>query len=312
MPGFRIELERPLDLAAVVGSLYRGAGDPTMRLARDRMARASWMSSGASSVSVAIRNGAVDAEAWGPGAEEALLRVPALLGLDDDDSGFEPGRHPAVAELGRRQPGLRIGRTGSVFEALVPAILEQRITGTEAFRAYRRLIRALGVPAPGSLGLWMPPRAADVAKLPSWTFPGLGIEPRRGALLRRVARDAPRLEAFAAGARQSGGGGAGSADLDVRLRAYPGIGPWTSAEVRFRALGDPDAVSLADAHLPHLVAWLLAGEPRATDERMLELLGPWTGHRARVVRLLERSGRAAPRYGPRIAPRDLVDLAPRR
>jgi 3-methyladenine DNA glycosylase/8-oxoguanine DNA glycosylase len=312
VPWFQVALDRPFDLGAVVGSLYRGAGDPTMRLARSRMARASWMASGPSTVMVTVGANAVEAEAWGDGADEALERLPSLLGLDDDDRGFDPSLHPVVAELARRQPGgVRIGRTGSVFEALLPAILEQRITGTEAFRGYRRLIRALGVAAPGSLGLWMPPRAADVAALPSWTFPGLGIEPRRGTLLRRVAQDAASLEALAAPARASGGSGAGSAVLDARLRARPGIGPWTSAEVRFRALGDPDAVSLADAHLPNLVAWVLAGEPRGTDDRMLELLAPWVGHRARVVRLLERSGQAAPRYGPRIAPRDLADLAPR-
>lgn len=309
----RLALERPLDLAAVNGSLYRGSGDPTMRLARSRMARASWMPSGPSTVLVTVGTDAVTAEAWGPGADEALEGLPALLGFDDDDRGFEPSLHPVVAELARHQPGgVRIGRTGSVFEALLPAILEQKITGTEAVRGYRRLIRALGIAAPGPLGLWMPPRAADVAGLPSWTFPGLGIEPRRGLLLRRIARDAPALEALAASARLPDGGGAGAAALDARLRAYPGIGPWTSAEVRFRALGDPDAVSVADAHLPNLVAWVLAGEPRGTDERMLELLAPWAGHRARVIRLLERSGQAAPRYGPRIAPRDLTDLAPRR
>jgi 3-methyladenine DNA glycosylase/8-oxoguanine DNA glycosylase len=307
-----LSLDRPLDLGAIVGSLYRGAGDPTMRLARTRMARATWMASGPATVLVTITADRASAEAWGDGAEEALERLPALLGLDDDDRGFDPSLHPLVADLARRQPGgTRIGRTGSVLEALLPAILEQRITGAEAFRGYRRLIRALGVPAPGALGLWMPPRAPDVARLPSWTFPGLGIEPRRGALLRRVAGDAVRLEALASEARRPRGGGAGAVALDDRLRAYPGIGPWTSAEVRFRALGDPDAVSLADAHLPNLVAWLLAGEPRGTDDRMLELLAPWAGHRARVVRLLEGSGRAAPRYGPRIAPRDLVDLAPR-
>jgi 3-methyladenine DNA glycosylase/8-oxoguanine DNA glycosylase len=116
---------------------------------------------------------------------------------------------------------------------------------------------------------------------------------------------------MAAWARQPGGGGRGTAELDARLRAYTGIGPWTSAEVRLRALGDPDAVSVGDAHLPNVVAWILAGEPRATDDRMLELLAPWAGHRARVIRLLETSGRMPPRYGPRIAPRDLTDLTPR-
>jgi 3-methyladenine DNA glycosylase/8-oxoguanine DNA glycosylase len=221
-----------------------------------------------------------------------------------------------VAELARRRGPVRIGRTGSILEALVPAILEQKITGTEAFRSYRRLVRALGIPAPGggsdAPSLWMPPRAADLAALRSWTFPGLGIEPRRGALLQRVARDGDRLERLAAAARLPGGGGAGAVELATRLRAYPGVGPWTAAEVTLRALGDPDAVSLADAHLPNLVAWVLAGEARGTDERMLELLAPWPGHRARVIRLLELSGQAAPRFGPRIAPRDLLDLAPRR
>ncbi|HYL41655.1 MAG TPA: hypothetical protein VET90_10125, partial [Candidatus Binatus sp.] len=168
-----------------------------MRRARSRVARAGWMPSGASTVMVERTSDGLAAEAWGPGAEEALARLPGLLGLDDDATGFDPSLHPVVAELARRQPGgTRIGRTGSVFEVLLPAILEQKITGTEAFRGYRRLIRALGVPAPGPLGLWMPPRAADVAGLASWTFPGLGIEPRRGALLRRVAADAPALEAL--------------------------------------------------------------------------------------------------------------------
>ena len=73
-----------------------------------------------------------------------------------------------------------------------------------------------------------------------------------------------------------------------------------------RALGDPDAVSVADAHLSHVVGFALAGEVRATDDRMLELLAPWAGHRARVVRLLERSGIGPPRFGPRVAPRDIV------
>lgn len=309
----RFALDRPLDLSAVLGPLMRGSGDPTMRLGSGVAARATWLPSGAATLRVRVADGgaALEAEAWGPGAATALEGVPALVGLDDDDTGFDPSLHGEVAALARRRRGVRLGRTGSVFEALVPAILEQRITGTEAWRGYRRLIRSLAIPAPGELGLLMPARAADAAALPSWTFPRLGIEPRRGALLRRVAADAFRLEGLAARAREPGGGGLGAGELDARLRAYPGIGPWTSAEVRLRALGDPDAVSLADAHLPNVVAWILAGEPRATDVRMLELLAPWAGHRARVIRLLELSGKLPPRYGPRIAPRDLIELAPR-
>jgi hypothetical protein len=41
------------------------------------------------------------------------------------------------------------------------------------------------------------------------------------------------------------------------------------------------------------------------DARMLELLEPYRGQRARLVRILERSGITAPRYGPRLSPRDI-------
>jgi 3-methyladenine DNA glycosylase/8-oxoguanine DNA glycosylase len=200
-----------------------------------------------------------------------------------------------------------------VWEALLPAMLEQRITGTEAWRNYRRLVRAHGEPAPGPLALWLPPAPTTIAGLASWQLTALGIEPRRGALLRRIAREAPRYEALGAPAREPGRGGEGAAALAAALRRQPGIGPWTTAEVTLRALGDPDAVSVGDAHLSNVVAFALTGRYRGTDEQMLRLLAPWPGHRARVVRLIETSGIGPPRFGPRVAPRDLVrDLTPRR
>ena len=87
------------------------------------------------------------------------------------------------------------------------------------------------------------------------------------------------------------------------LRTFPGIGPWTAAEVGIRAFGDPDAVSVGDFHLPSMVTWALAGEPRGTDERMLELLEPYRGQRGRVLRLLELTGGGGgpPRRGPRLS-----------
>jgi 3-methyladenine DNA glycosylase/8-oxoguanine DNA glycosylase len=306
-----LQLDRPLDLVGTLRVLHRGPWDPTMRLSARTVERASNTPEGPAAIRVGIDGETVRAEAWGPGADRLLDGLPAFLGLDDDATGFEPRLHPLVADLARRRPGFRLGRTGSVFEALMPAVLEQRITGLEAFRAYRRLILAHGAAAPGPMGLWAPPSAAAISALASFAFPPLGIEPRRGALLRRMASDGTRLEAIAEPAREPGAGGSGSAELAARLRRYSGIGPWTAAEVTTRALGDPDAVSVADAHLSNLVGFALAREPRATDERMLELLAPWAGHRQRVIRLLESSGIAAPRYGPRIPPRDLRELARR-
>jgi 3-methyladenine DNA glycosylase/8-oxoguanine DNA glycosylase len=303
-----LHVERPLDLRVVLGPLVRGSADPTLRVAASAAIRASATDHGPAAIEVRTDGPTVRAWAWGPGAARLLDGLPALLGLDDDASGFDPSLHPVVAALARRNGPIRLGRTGAVWEALLPAVLEQRITGTEAWRNYRRLVRAHGMPAPGPLALWVPPTPAAVAALPSWRLTSLGIEPRRGELVRRLARDAPRFEAMGGAARLTGGGGANAGALAAALRGRSGIGPWTAAEVTLRALGDPDAVSVGDAHLSNVVAFALAGRPRGTDEEMLELLAPWAGHRARVVRLLETSGPRPPRFGPRVAPRDLTRL----
>jgi 3-methyladenine DNA glycosylase/8-oxoguanine DNA glycosylase len=306
-----VALDAPVDLRALLGPLARGAGDPTMRVASGAAIRASVTPAGPGSIELRVAGREVHARAWGPGASVLLDGLPALLGLDDDQAGFEPGIHPVVAGLARRRGRVLLGRTGAVWEALLPAILEQRITGTEAWRNYRRLVRAHGTRAPGPLGLLLAPTPKEVLTIPPWRLVALGIEPRRAAVLRRAAREGSRFEGLGDAARRPGGGGQGAANLASALRTIPGIGPWTAAEVTLRALGDPDAVSVGDAHLSHVVAFALAGRPRGTDEEMLALLAPWTGHRARVVRLLEGAGVAPPRYGPRVAPRDLArDLTP--
>ena len=93
----------------------------------------------------------------------------------------------------------------------------------------------------------------------------------------------------------------GSDDAMNRMTAFPGIGVWTAAQAVQAALGDPDAVVVGDYKIPNVVAWNLAGEPRGDDQRMLELLEPYRGHRARVVRLLKAGGELPPKYGPRLA-----------
>ncbi|MBI2777716.1 MAG: DNA-3-methyladenine glycosylase 2 family protein [Chloroflexi bacterium] len=301
-----LSLSRPLDLVRTLRPLYRGRGDPAMQLTSRSAIRATRTAAGPATILLELRGTMIEAEAWGPGADILLERLPAFLGEDDDDTAFDPGRHPVVAGLARRLPGVRIGRTGAVLEALLPAIFEQKVTGTEAARAFRSMIRAVGEPAPGPIAsrfaLRVLPPPAALAALPYHAFHPFGIEQRRAELVRRVCRDAVRLEALAelGGPRVEIG-----VTAAARLRSFPGIGPWTAAEVTLRALGDPDAVSVGDVHLPNLVAFALAGEPRGDDARMLELLEPWRGHRARVMRLLESSGIEAPKYGPRPAPRDI-------
>jgi 3-methyladenine DNA glycosylase/8-oxoguanine DNA glycosylase len=235
----------------------------------------------------------VVARAWGPGGSWALAAVPALLGLDDDPAALVAD-DPLLQHLGRRHAGLRIGRTGAVFETLLPAIIEQKVTGGQARRGFRGLVGAFGEPAPGPLGLRLPPSPEALARLPYHAFHPFGIERRRADTIRIAAHEARRLEALV------------DRPLDeatARLRSLAGVGVWTTAEVAARAFGDPDAVSVGDFHLKHLVCWTLAREPRGTDERMLELLEPYRGQRGRVVRLLEASGLQPPAFGPRLAVR---------
>jgi 3-methyladenine DNA glycosylase/8-oxoguanine DNA glycosylase len=241
---------------------------------------------------------AIAIRAWGEGHEAAIAAVPRLLGAEDDPGAFRP-QQGLIAELARRFRGVRFGRTDAVLGSLVPAICEQKVTGDEAKRAWRALVRRHGEPAPGPGGLWLAPTADTLARLPYWAYHPAGLERRRADVIRRVAARASWLE----GAR-----GLPPILAMERLRSIPGVGPWTAAETARSAFGDPDAVSVGDYHLPSLVSWVLVGEPRGDDARMLELLAPYAGQRARVVRLLELSGIMAPRYGPRMAPRRIAAM----
>jgi 3-methyladenine DNA glycosylase/8-oxoguanine DNA glycosylase len=300
MPSRSWPLDGPLDVRRTLGPLSRGRTDPTIRFDPGRAWWATRTADGPATIAIVVAGGEVRAEAYGPGAERALAGVPALLGLGQERDPI-PAGHPLVAQLARRFRGIGIPRTGAVLESLVPAILEQKVTGQEARRAWLGLIRTHGEAAPGpaAWGLRLGPAPATLAGLPYYAYHPFGVEQRRADLIRAVAARASWFEAVA--------------DLPLaagyaRLTAVPGIGPWTAAEVGVRALGDVDAVSVGDFHLPHIVAYALAGEPRGTDERMLELLEPYRGQRARVVRLLELSGIAPPRRGPRLSTRGIEDL----
>jgi 3-methyladenine DNA glycosylase/8-oxoguanine DNA glycosylase len=293
-----LTLDAPLDLVLTLRPLRHGRGDPTIRLARREACRATVTPEGAATLLVSVRPPAIDLEAWGPGAAWVLDHAPALLGLDDDPASFRP-EDTIVRRLHRRLPGLRVGRSHAVVETIVPAILEQKVTSDEAHRSYRKLVWAHGEPAPGPLGLRLPASPRLLASLPYHAFHRFGIERRRADTIRRACSYARRLEE------------AVGLPADVarrRLLALPGVGPWTAAVVAVAAFGDPDAVIVGDLHLPHLVGWTLAGEPEADDARMLELLAPYAGHRARVVRLVVAAGSRPPARYPRRRLRSIASI----
>jgi 3-methyladenine DNA glycosylase/8-oxoguanine DNA glycosylase len=274
--------------------LRRGPRDPSFQVCGDgTIWRTSRLPTGpvAAQISRAAPN-AAHCVAWGSGAEEFVETLPALLGADDDASDFVP-RDPTVAAAHRRVPHLRLGRTGQVLEALIPAVIEQRVPGADAFRSWRVLLTKFGTPPPGPApaGMRVPPSAQTWRNIPSWEFHRANVDPRRAQTVVSCARRAASLERLAAQP---------AAHALEALQSLPGVGAWTAAETVQRAFGDADAVSVGDYHIPKMIGWTLVGRP-VDDDVMLELLEPMRPHRHRVVRLLEASGLAyEPRRGARL------------
>jgi 3-methyladenine DNA glycosylase/8-oxoguanine DNA glycosylase len=215
-----------------------------------------------------------------------------------------------IRDSARSNPGFRLGRSGRLMEALVPAILEQKVVILEAHRAWRILLSKFGTepPGPAPAGMRVFPDPRIWRRVPSWEWHRAGVEGVRAETIIRASMVADTLERLLSLSHE---------EADRRLRTIPGIGVWTSAEARQRAAGDPDAVSVGDYHLKNVVGWALAGKDRSSDEEMLALLEPFKGHRHRATRLIgmsrgTRPTRAAgsgtgPRYGvggpPRRGPR---------
>jgi 3-methyladenine DNA glycosylase/8-oxoguanine DNA glycosylase len=282
--------------------LRRGPRDPTFRLPGDgSIWRTSLLASGpvTARISRAAAN-AAHCEAWGAGAEEFVEQLPAHLGADDDASDFAP-TDPTVAAALRKVPHLRLGRTGRVVEALVPAIIEQRVPGADAFRSWRLLVTRYGSPAPGPApeGMRLPPSAEQWRYVPSWEFHRANVDPGRAQTVVNCARRGDALERLVSRP---------SAEAMQALQSLPGVGLWTAAETAQRAFGDPDAVSVGDYHISKMVGWTLLGHP-VDDDEMLELLEPMRPHRQRAVRLLEVSGLAyEPRRGARLPVQHISSL----
>jgi 3-methyladenine DNA glycosylase/8-oxoguanine DNA glycosylase len=295
----------PCALGMTLSILRKGSGDPTYRVDPDgTIWRGIRTPDGPTTLRLKARpdEGTVHAAAWGAGASWVLESVPAMLGGEDDVTGFTPA-HPVLADAHRRRPHWRVCRTGLVMEALVPAIIEQKVTGQEALGSFRRLVHRFGEPAPGAgaeRGLRVQPSPETIRMIPSWEWLRLHVDPARSRAVVRAAQVSRSLERTATLPPD---------EADRRLRSLPGIGVWTSAEVRFRAHGDADAVSFGDFHIAKDVGWALTGE-EVDDDGLAELLEPYRPHRYRVQRLVELAGLSRPRRGPRMAPRRHLPSGP--
>ncbi len=218
--------------------------------------------------------------ACGDGAEWLLDRLPRLLGADDEPEALTP-KHDVITRLVRGAKGVRLGASDRVWEALVPAVLEQKVPGAEAWRAWRYLINHVGTDL---VRAKVPPPQREWLDIPSWEWHRSGAEPVRMRTIRTAA----------------------TVDVETKpghLTSIHGIGPWTEAEIRARALGDTDAVPVGDYHIAGQVGLALTGH-KTDDAGMLELLEPYAGQRYRVIRLIELAAPKPERRGSRMPVRD--------
>ncbi|MFT7647418.1 MAG: 3-methyladenine DNA glycosylase/8-oxoguanine DNA glycosylase [Candidatus Poriferisodalaceae bacterium] len=235
-------------------------------------------------------------DGWGPGLEPMIERVSGFLGGEDDPTRLV-AHHPIVARWAKENPHRRMTATGTIWEHLIPTITGQKVPGPNNMSAWQGILRRWGhtAPGPGPETLVRPPDPDVIAGLAYHEFHRFDVERRRAQVIVEVGKRWRRLEEAA----QMEGPAARK-----RLEAINGIGPWTSSIVTMLSLGDPDAVIVGDYWIPSYVTHHLVGESRSTDERMLEVLEPYKGQRARVQSLAKMAG-GLPRYGHRMS---LVDL----
>ena len=292
----------PVSLSKTLSPLSRGGDGPCFR----RTTTGAWLTlrtpTGPATLQLEQRSDGIDVVAWGDGAEWAVDGVPELLGSRDNWDDLDLRSSPLLTEVRRRNEGLRLSRNRLVFEMLVPAVLEQKVTVVEAWRAWRILVRRHGEPAPGPApdGMFVAPSADTWRLIPSWEWHEAGVGPQRSETAVRASRVAEALERTLSTGEDPL---RESATASARLQSLPGIGIWTAAEVTARAHGNPDAVSVGDYHLASTVGMALTGSP-VDDDAMLELLAPWEGQRQRVLRLILASGIRKPRRGPKITIQD--------
>jgi endonuclease III len=287
-----LTLKAPRTLAdprALLRRHQHGRFDPTISLSATEFWRAARTPDGPGTLHLTWANGDTSATAYGAGASWLLDTVPTLIGETDAPTDITP-HHRAVATAVRKHGMPLMSASGLVLSDLIRSILGQRVTSLEAVRQWSALCRHTLEPAPGPIDLRLPPNPLVLATTPNWQYHRMGIERQRADTIAEVCRHARRVNEVA---------DMSIADGYERLMALPGVGVWTAACTMWTAMGDPDAVPVGDFHVKNVVSFALAGEPRGTDERMLELLAPYAGHRGRVLELLSSDGWQAPKYGPK-------------
>ena len=303
MPGDAPDLKLHIDLGFTpfASGVLRRVGGKGTRGAVVHVGESTWRATrtvaGSATLQLTATDHGVDINGWGPGADAAAALVPDLLGAADDPSALVV-KDSLVDRLVRTTPHYRMTRTHTIWEHLIDTILGQKVPVASAAGSWQAMLRRWGEqppgPAPGPLRLG--PHPDVLAGLAYHDLHLANVERKRAEIILTAARRWKRLEEALYMTPP---------EARRRLEALRGIGPWTSSIVTQLAFGDPDAVIIGDYNIPSTVAWNFVRERTADDARMLELLQPYEGQRARVQNLLKFGGEKPPRHGPKLSVTDL-------
>jgi AraC family transcriptional regulator of adaptative response / DNA-3-methyladenine glycosylase II len=196
-----------------------------------------------------------------------LLDLDADAGAITDQLGVDPVLGPLIAAW----PGVRVPGAADGFEIAVRAVVGQQVSVAGARTVLARLVRTYGKPVTssesGPVGFHFPTPDALAAADPT-TLP----------MPRARGRTLVRLAAAVADGQLSLDAGADRSETTAALLAFPGIGPWTAAYVRMRALGDPDVLLTTDLGVRRAAERLgLDGSP-AGLERLGAAWAPWRSY----------------------------------
>ena len=213
----------------------------------------------------------------GAAVDVSALRSPVsrLLGLVIDPRPFErrAASDAVIARLIRGREGLTVPQTATVFDALVWVIAGQQVSLPVAFALRRRLARRVGVPLGD--GLYAPPTPRAVAELEHRDLHAISYSRRKAEYLLDIARAIVERRLVPESLRRLP-----AEEVEDRLLAIRGLGPWSVNYLMMRALGLADRVPVGDAALTRNLRRFFDLAQRPGPRETRRLMAPFAPHRS--------------------------------
>ena len=203
----------------------------------------------------------------------AAAQVGWLLGLEQDLAPFYSlaESDPVLGQVVERSHGLHVPHTGSVFEALVLAVLGQQISAKVARTMRMLIIEAFGRSGEfGGQTYYAFPRPEAIRASSPEVLQTMKLTRRKSEYIHGIAG-----AALDPAVGLEGIGSLGSEEAVRRLTALRGVGRWTAQWALIRATGHADALPLGDLALRRAVSRLYKDGAEVTDAEVEELAVRW-------------------------------------